>query len=256
VPVDDAIMQIALQFRLPALPIVTQSAVEDEDWVVKVQASFTPVQIGDAWVVFPWHTKPDPHALCVIMEHGMAFGTGEHATTQLCVKWLNTAVKGGEHVLDYGSGSSILSIFAVKFGASSATGALLKLWRTLFWIPGLKLTSLGLAGIEIEEDSITTARKNIINNDVESQVSVFLPGQEPVFEQGYDIVVANILLQPLQILAPTLARKARPGARVALSGIITTQVDELKATYQQHGFILDDAQVQGEWALVHGVRTA
>ena len=150
-----------------------------------------------------WHTPPDPAAINIVLDPGLAFGTGAHPTTRLCLRWLEQHVKGGESVIDFGCGSGILAIAAMKLGASRA------------------------AGTDIDPQAVAAARDNARQNGVAISSSETLEAAAA----PSDIVVANILSRPLIVLAPLLAGLAREGGRLALSGILSEQAEEVSAAY-------------------------
>lgn len=165
--------------------------VEDQDWVRAVQADFRPVHVSPrVWVVPTWHTPPDAGAINLIIDPGLAFGTGTHPTTRLCLEWLDLNLRAGHSVLDYGCGSGILAIAAMKLGASSATA------------------------VDIDPAAVLAAR----NNAMQNQVAVRVEGADCTLSAPCDVVVANILANPLKLLAPLLAHATKRGGRVVLSG--------------------------------------
>jgi len=200
--------------------------VEDADWVRKSQAQFTPVQIGDRlWIGPTWCEPPAARAAVVRLDPGMAFGTGSHPSTRLVLKFLENHVHGGERVLDYGCGSGILAIAAAKLGAARVDG------------------------VDVDPQALATAAANARANGVE--LGVFLP--EDFSGAGYDLVVANILAQPLVVLAPLLAAKCAKGGRIALSGILGAQAGEVAEAYAPY-FDCDASLAADGWALVEGAR--
>ena len=193
---------------------------EDNDWVRLTQAQFEPIRISQRlWIVPTWHTPSDPGALNITLDPGLAFGTGSHPTTRLCLRWLDANIRGGESVLDYGCGSGILAIAALKLGAASA------------------------AGVDVDAQAVQSSRDNAAANRVAAHF--FLPDDAP--RQQADIVVANILTNPLKLLAPLLASSARPGGRIVLSGILEEQADDVANLYAQW-FDLAPAIVEDGWA--------
>lgn len=199
--------------------------VEDEDWVRRSRDQFGPIRISDRlWVVPSWHT-PRPDAVNIVFDPGLAFGTGSHPTTRLCLAWLERHVVGGEAVLDYGCGSGILAIAALKLGAGRALGA------------------------DIDPESILAARANAERNGVGAEFfrTEALP---PI---SADLVVANILANPLKLLAPLLSGFCARGGRIALSGILLPQAAEVEAAWSPW-FEFEPAAGEGEWTCLSGVR--
>jgi len=198
--------------------------VDDRDWVRASQDQFAPIRISPRlWIVPSWHASPDPRALNIVLDPGLAFGTGTHPTTRLCLRWLEARVRGGETVVDFGCGSGILAIAALKLGAARARG------------------------IDIDEQALLAARRNAMQNRVEAQF-VADAGGEPAH-----LVVANILANPLIVLAPLLAKLTVAGGRIALSGILTEQADEVRAAYL-NWFSMDIMEHEEGWTMLDGVR--
>jgi len=202
--------------------------VEEVDWVRVTQAQFEPQRISDRlWIVPSWHEAPDPEAINIRLDPGLAFGTGSHPTTRLCLEWLEQTVQGGETVLDYGCGSGILAIAALKLGAGSALG------------------------VDVDAMALEAARANCAANVVRCE---FSDAAAPITIKA-DIVVANILANPLRLLAPALAGHTRPGGRLALAGILVQQADELIGIYQPW-FDLDPLVEADGWVRISGKRRA
>lgn len=210
--------------------------VKDQDWVRITQSQFGPIQISPRlWIVPSWHQIPDPAAVNLILDPGLAFGTGSHPSTKLCLTWLDENLRGGEYVLDYGCGSGILAIAASKLGASH------------------------VVGMDIDPQAVAASRENaIINRCDETKAEFFtvdLARQiKPEREGRADMVVANILANPLIMLAPILMRATREGGRIALSGILIEQAEEVKQVYRQW-FKMRIAGEQEGWALLTGTKT-
>lgn len=190
------------------LPSYTLRPVADQDWVRLTQSQFEPMHIGkNIWVVPSWHDAPDPHALVLELDPGLAFGTGSHPTTRLCMEWLEAHVPQGLSVLDYGCGSGILAMIAKKLGAAQ------------------------VYGIDIDPQAIESARYNSERNRCE--ISYYLPEEFTASShpQSFDVVVANILSSPLKLMAPMLSSRVAPGGALVLSGILARQADEVAAAY-------------------------
>ena len=184
--------------------ICAQRQVEDADWVRLTQAQFPPTRIGDSlWIVPTWHEPPDPAAINIRLDPGVAFGTGTHPTTRLCLSWLLQHPLRGADVLDYGCGSGVLAIAAAKLGAREVIGT------------------------DIDEQALAAARANSARNVVDARYTVpaLLPAKQ------FDVVLANILANPLRVLAPILLARVAPGGALVLSGVLQRQADELLAAY-------------------------
>jgi ribosomal protein L11 methyltransferase len=211
---------------LAGTPPFSVRDVEDQDWVRLTQSQFEPISIGKRiWVVPSWHDAPDPNALVLELDPGLAFGTGSHPTTRLCMEWLEQSVQPGQSVLDYGCGSGILAILANKCGANP------------------------VFGIDIDPQAVESARHNSARNRAE--VTYGLPDECPA--QTFDIVVANILSNPLKLMASMLSSKVNPGGRLALSGILARQADEVAAAYAQWIDIAVWREHEG-WVCLAGTR--
>ena len=200
--------------------------IPDEDWVASSRKEFGPIRVSARlWIVPSWHSAPEPGAINLVLDPGLAFGTGSHASTRLCLQWLERSIAGGETVLDYGCGSGILAIAALKFGAARAVG------------------------VDIDPDAVAAARENARRNGAACE---FLESSSPL-TLAADVVVANILTNPLKILAPILASRRRCGGRIALSGILLEQADEVRICYAP--WVAFEAPTEeGGWVCLSGVR--
>jgi len=200
--------------------------VDDQDWVRVTQSQFTPQQIsGRLWIVPTWHTAPDPQAINIVLDPGLAFGTGTHPTTRLCLRWLDRHIRGGESVIDFGCGSGILAIAALKLGAATAYG------------------------VDVDEQALLAARHNAMQNQVNAG---FFDAADRIGRPA-QIVVANILANPLRVLAPLLAGLTEPHGQVVLSGILEEQADEVREAYRPW-FEMDTTDREGGWVLLSGVK--
>lgn len=210
---------------LAQLPEYRIETLADNDWVRLTQSQFEPIPISPRlWIVPTWHTPRDPGAINIVLDPGLAFGTGSHPTTRLCLRWLDEHLQGGEAVLDYGCGSGILAIAAVKLGAASATG------------------------VDVDSQAVQASRDNAIANRV-SDIQFYLPNDAP--HDSYDLVVANILTNPLRMLAPLLANATRQGGHIVLSGILEEQAQDVMKIYQQW-FDLDVPIFEDGWSCLSG----
>ncbi len=189
-------------------PPYTLRPVAEQDWVRLTQSQFDPIHIGkNIWVVPSWHDAPDPNGLVLELDPGLAFGTGSHPTTRLCMEWLEANAPQNLSVLDYGCGSGILAMVAKKLGANP------------------------VCGVDIDPQAIESARYNSERNGCE--IDYYLPEEfaHAMQSQAFDIVVANILSSPLKLMAPMLSSRVAPGGRLVLSGILERQADEVAAAY-------------------------
>jgi ribosomal protein L11 methyltransferase len=221
-----ALVSAAARAAALAAPAFSVARVADEDWVRRSQAQFGPIRVSDAlWIVPSWHSPPDPSALAVQLDPGLAFGTGSHASTRLVLQYLEINVRAGSRVLDYGCGSGILAIVAAKLGAGE------------------------IAAVDIDPQALEATDSNARQNRVALQVSA--PDSLP--PGTYDLIVANILAGPLIALEPLLASRTRPGGRIALSGILDSQAADVVAAYARD-FDAAVAATDEGWALVEGLR--
>jgi ribosomal protein L11 methyltransferase len=223
-PQDDAAGLIAAAAQacgMPRPPFRSEK-LDDQDWVRASQAQFEPVAIGTRlWVGATWH-EPPPGRLPVRIDPGLAFGTGSHPSTKLILNFLEKNLKGGERVLDYGCGSGILAIAAARLGAAHVDA------------------------VDLDPQAVETTAANARANGV--RINAALP--DALGAAAYDIVLSNILAQPLIVLAPLLAER---GKRIALSGILETQAAEVGAAYEPW-FRMQVAGTEGGWALLTGAR--
>ena len=207
-------------------------AVAEQDWVRLTQSQFEPMHIGkNIWVVPSWHDAPDPQALVLELDPGLAFGTGSHPTTRLCMEWLEDHAPAGLSVLDYGCGSGILAMVAKKLGAEQ------------------------VVGIDIDPQAIESARFNTERNHC--AVAYYLPDEftDSGHAHTFDIVVANILANPLKLMAPMLSGRVKPGGRLVLSGVLAIQADEVAAAYAPFLELSVWAEREG-WVALAGQLTA
>jgi ribosomal protein L11 methyltransferase len=197
-------------------------AVPDEDWVRLTQAQFAPVPITPAfWIVPSWHEPPAEAKRVIRLDPGLAFGTGTHPTTRMCLRWIaSRAEMAGQRVLDYGCGSGILAIGAAKFGAAE------------------------IDAVDIDEAAVDATRLNAKANGVQLRA-----GLSELAQGRYDIVLANILATPLKVLAPLLCEHVAPGGSLVLAGILERQADELKLAYAPYA-ALEVSDAEDGWILM------
>lgn len=203
-------------------PRYSSELVEDQDWVRATQAQFQPIMVGERlWIGPNWH-EPAAGRIAIRIDPGLAFGTGTHPTTRLVLAWLDRTIRGGERVLDYGCGSGILAIAAAKLGARH------------------------VHGVDVDPQAVETAAANARANGTELHAA--LPDTLAVAD--YDLVVSNILAQPLIVLAPLLAARA---PRIALSGILDEQAEEVMRAYRPW-FDMKIGGAEERWVLLEGER--
>ena len=210
-----------------ALPDHHLERIEDQDWERSWMDNFHPMRFGERlWIVPSWHDAPEPGAVNLRLDPGLAFGTGTHPTTSLCLQWLDGQALEGKTVLDFGCGSGILAIAALLLGATSAVGT------------------------DIDIQALEASRDNAQRNDIKDEdFALYLPEDLP--QQQADVVVANILAGPLVTLAPQISRLVKPNGLLALSGILAEQAEEVRAAYAQD-FELDPTAQQDEWVRITG----
>jgi len=203
-------------------PRFSSEQLDDQDWVRKTQAQFQPTLIGERlWIGPTWHSPPAGR-VAVRIDPGLAFGTGTHPSTKLVLAWLETTIRGGERVLDYGCGSGILGIAAAKLGAAHVDG------------------------VDLDPQAVETAAANALANGI--AMNAALP--DALAAGHYDVVVSNILAQPLILLAPLLAARGR---RLALSGILDEQAEEVARAYEPW-FSMRLGEREERWVLLEGTR--
>lgn len=203
--------------------------VADQDWERAWMDQFKPMPFGQRLWIYPWNIEPpaDQDIVVVRLDPGLAFGSGTHPTTALCLAWLDSLDLKGKRVIDFGCGSGILAIAALKLGAASAVG------------------------VDNDPQALIASADNAERNAVADRLSVYLP--EDVKAEPADVFIANILAGPLGELAPTFAAAAKPGAPFAISGILQGQEDELLARYAEW---FDELRVdtQEDWVRISGRR--
>jgi len=202
----------------------TLESVEEQNWVALTQSQFEPINISNKlWIVPSWHTSPNPNAINIVLDPGLAFGTGSHPTTHLCLEWLIHEVSMNDRVLDYGCGSGILSIAAKKCGAKE------------------------VIGVDIDPQAIIAS----VHNAKENHVDVQFYNSDSSVKFEADIVVANILSSALSVLAPIIAKACKPEGKIALSGILKEQVEMLTNIYSVW-FNLNKPIEREGWILMSG----
>ena len=222
----DAVLRAAMQAIDRPLPAYEQRPVAERDWVRDSQAQFAPIRVGEGfWIVPTWCAPPDPAAINLALDPGLAFGTGSHPTTRLCLAWLRECGVRGDDVLDYGCGSGILAIAAMKLGAARA------------------------CGVDVDPQAIQASADNARANGVDARFCL----ADALGGETHDVVVANILANPLILLAPALSARVRGGGRIALAGILDAQADAVAEAYARW-FTLAPWRHDDGWVMLAGVR--
>jgi len=213
------------------LPDYQLERIEDQDWERSWMDNFQPMRFGRRlWIVPSWHAAPEPDAVNLLLDPGLAFGTGTHPTTALCLEWLDEQDLRGHQVIDFGCGSGILAIAALLLGAEQAIGT------------------------DIDPQALEASRDNAGRNGIEpARFPLYLPEQLPVAQA--DVVVANILAGPLVALAPQITALVKPGGRLALSGVLAEQAEEVRAAYRDT-LDLDPTEEKDGWVRISGMRHA
>ena len=225
----DAVLAHLSLLRGGELPEHQVERIEDQDGERSWMDNFHPTRFGRRlWIVPSWHQAPEPDAVNLLLDPGLAFGTGTHPTTALCLEWLDGQDLNDCTVLDFGCGSGILAIAALLLGAPRAVGT------------------------DIDPQALEASRDNAARNGIDpARFPVYLPADLP--PQAADVVVANILAGPLVQLAPTITAQVAPGGRLALSGILAEQAEEVRAAYAG-AFELDPTAEKDGWVRISGVR--
>ncbi|MEL0167795.1 MAG: 50S ribosomal protein L11 methyltransferase [Pseudomonadaceae bacterium] len=225
----EALLQHLRLLYQAELPPHELEQIEDQDWERSWMDNFHPMRFGERlWIVPSWHAAPEPDAVNLLLDPGLAFGTGTHPTTSLCLQWLDAQALEGKTLIDFGCGSGILAIAGLLLGAKHAVG-----------------TDIDIQALEASRDN---AQRNQI---ADSQFDLYLPERMP--DTPADVLVANILAGPLVSLAPRLTSLVKPGGLLALSGILAEQTDEILDAYKDD-FELDPVANLDGWIRVSGRR--
>ncbi|MDZ7852489.1 MAG: 50S ribosomal protein L11 methyltransferase [Halomonas sp.] len=225
----------AAEFPEEPCPEIEVELLADRDWEREWMDDFHPLRMGERlWIVPSWHAPPEPDAVNLHLDPGLAFGTGTHPTTALCLAWLDGLAVANElqelDVLDVGCGSGILAIAALKLGARQATGT------------------------DIDPQALQASRDNAERNGVaEADFRLCYPEQLEAGE--FPLVVANILAGPLLELADEIAGRVAPGGRLALSGILESQAEEVLDAYRERGLVMDEPEIRESWVRLSGQRS-
>lgn len=221
--------QLRRFLHAPILPECRLTALEERDWVRAWMDNFHPMRFGRRLWICPTHCDPpEPAAVNIRLDPGLAFGTGTHPTTALCLDWLDGADLAGKSVLDYGCGSGILAIAAAKLGAK-------RVWA-----------------VDIDPQALLASDDNASENEVEDRIELFHPAELPT-SLRVDVLLANILAGVLVRLAPEFGQRVKPGGRLALSGILEQHADAVQAVFSRD-FAFDPPRRREDWVLLEGTR--
>ena len=217
----EAATLLAAQDFFAGCQLLGVAQVPDQDWVRLTQSQFAPVEITpEFWIVPTWHEPPAQARQVIRLDPGLAFGTGTHPTTRMCLRWIAAHPPVGQRVLDYGCGSGILAIGAAKYGAAEVDA------------------------VDIDEAAVESTRLNAEANGVRLN-----PGLPECAQGRYQTVLANILATPLKVLAPLLCAHVAPGGALVLAGILERQAEELQAAYAPYAR-LEVADSEDGWILM------
>jgi ribosomal protein L11 methyltransferase len=229
VQAQDAARLLQAQDFFAACELLGVQAVPEQDWVRLTQSQFAPVEITpEFWIVPTWHEPPAAARRVLRLDPGLAFGTGTHPTTRMCLRWIarHASATGWGRVLDYGCGSGILAIAAAKHGAAE------------------------IDAVDIDEAAVQSTRDNARANEVSLRA-----GLPDAAKGSYEVVLANILATPLKMLAPLLCAHVAPGGSLVLAGILARQAEELQAVYAPY-LSLQVTDEEDGWILMTATRDA
>ena len=225
----DTVTRAAAKYKKP-LPAHAWEQLEDKDWEREWMSNYHPICCGKRlWICPSWLTPPEPDKVNILLDPGLAFGTGTHPTTFLCMQWIDAEPFTDKQVIDYGCGSGILGIAALKLGARQ------------------------VIGVDIDPQALLATADNTLRNQLPAEaMPVYLPDDAPL--NSADVILANILAGPLAELAPALNRLTRPGGRLCLSGILATQAEAVMHAYAPW-FDFDPIAQKEEWVRITGTKT-
>ena len=230
--VDEVLAKLSSAFAPDDLPECRVESLPEQDWERSWMDRFQPMQYGrDLWICPSWHEPPDPKATNIMLDPGLAFGTGTHPTTSLCLRWLDRNIRQQKTLLDFGCGSGILAIAACMLGIDQAHG------------------------VDIDPQALIATHDNAEANNVADRIRTWLPEDydKEHADTQYDIVAANILSGPLTELSPTLAHHTKTGGDIVLSGILREQAESLLQAYNKF-FDMDEPVFDEDWVMLHGIK--
>lgn len=226
--IDTDKLQGKLRVEFPEVREFKIEILEDKDWIREWMDQFKPMRFGKRlWICPSWHTSPAPQATNIMLDPGLAFGTGTHPTTALCLEWLDAAQLDNKSLIDFGCGSGVLGIAAALLGCRE------------------------VVGLDIDPQALQATAANAQKNNVSERLSVDYPNR--FNEKPVDVLIANILSGPLVQLAPKLTRLVKPGGAIVLSGILQEQINQIFDAYQ-NAFTLREPIVRDGWARIEGLK--
>jgi len=228
---SDSVLEL-IQKNTGQLPVYTLNPLEDQDWIRAWMDDFSPMQFGQRlWICPSWHTPPDMDAVNIILDPGLAFGTGTHPTTSLCLQWLDSHFHDSVEVIDYGCGSGILGVAANLLGATK------------------------VYAIDLDPQALMATQANAEKNNVSDKLETFSVNG---FKQQHanlqcPVLIANILAAPLIELSSMLSSHVSPGGKIILSGILQEQAEKVSEAYQKY-FTIDEITQEGDWIRIVGTK--
>lgn len=226
--IDTNQLQGKLKAEFPEIREFKIEILEDKDWIREWMDQFKPMRFGKRlWICPSWHTSPAPQATNIMLDPGLAFGTGTHPTTALCLEWLDAAQLDNKSLIDFGCGSGVLGIAAALLGCRE------------------------VVGLDIDPQALQATAANAQKNNVAQRLSVDYPNR--FSEKPADVLIANILSGPLVQLAPELTRLVKPGGAIVLSGILQEQISQIFDAYQ-NAFTLCEPIVRDGWVRIEGIK--
>ncbi len=230
IAIDDVSTELFRRFKSSPKFAIQTEQLPDRHWEREWLKDFRPEPFGDRlWVCPHGQQAKDPNAIVLSLDPGLAFGTGSHPTTALCLRWLDRHIKGGEQILDFGCGSGVLAIAGLLLGATSADAT------------------------DIDPQALRASVDNATANKVADKLKVYEPSSTPTCQ--YDIVIANILASTLIDFAPQLIDSTRVGGQLVLSGVLKEQADDVMQAFT-HAVDFTPAVIEGDWARLQGTRKA
>jgi len=254
-------MLVGATFELAVLPAFRVEDIQDRDWVSAVQENWQPMILGSVRVKFPWHSDlpAEEGVTDILLQGGAAFGTGDHPTTRMCARWVQEQAqraRPGTTLLDYGAGSGILGMIAMKFGIQRVVGVEIDRDAIRTAIENAKLNKLEMEFYLPEEIEANSNGLSVRLNKLKEKYNHDVSIENIQSDEKFDITVANILAGPLKKLAPIIAKFTKEGGVLGLSGIIDHQADIMLEVYSTYFDDMKVVEEEGGWVCVSGVRNS